>query len=66
VPLTDAGARGDPLVAGIDEFLQIGVGNDLLGEVAAGAGNACVDQDRISPEKPARARPWARIALPAA
>jgi hypothetical protein len=39
-PLADAGARGDPLVGGVDELFQIGVGDDLFRQVAAGAGDA--------------------------
>jgi hypothetical protein len=38
--LTDAGARGDPFVGGVDDLLEIGVGDDLLRQVAAGAGDA--------------------------
>jgi len=38
--LADAGARGDPLVARVDELLEIGVGDDLFRQVAAGAGDA--------------------------
>jgi hypothetical protein len=38
--LADAGARGDPLVGGIDDLLEIGVGDDLLRQIAAGAGDA--------------------------
>jgi hypothetical protein len=38
--LADAGARGDPLVGGVDELFEIGVGDDLLRQVAAGAGDA--------------------------
>jgi hypothetical protein len=38
--LADARARGDPLVAGVDELLEIGVGDDLFRQVAAGAGDA--------------------------
>ncbi len=39
-PLADAGARGDPLVAGVDEFLEVGVGDDFFRQIAAGAGDA--------------------------
>jgi hypothetical protein len=38
--LADARARGDPLVGGFDDLLQIGVGDDFLRQVAAGAGDA--------------------------
>jgi hypothetical protein len=38
--LADAGARGDPLVGGVDELLEIGVGDDPFRQVAAGAGDA--------------------------
>jgi hypothetical protein len=44
VALADAGARRDPLVARVDEFLQIGVGEYLLRQETAGTGNACVNQ----------------------
>jgi hypothetical protein len=39
-PFADAGARGDPFVGGIDEFLEIGVGDDFFRQIAAGAGDA--------------------------
>jgi hypothetical protein len=39
-PLADAGARGNPFVGRLDEFLEIGVGDDLFRQVAAGAGDA--------------------------
>jgi hypothetical protein len=38
--LTDARARRDPLVGGVDDLFEIGVGDDLLRQVAAGAGDA--------------------------
>jgi len=38
--LADARARGDPLVGRFDDLLEIGVGDDLFRQVAAGAGNA--------------------------
>jgi hypothetical protein len=38
--LADAGARGDPLVAGVDELLEVGVGDDFFRQIAAGAGDA--------------------------
>jgi hypothetical protein len=38
--LADARARGDPLVGGFDDLFQIGVGDDFLRQVAAGAGDA--------------------------
>jgi hypothetical protein len=44
VTLADARARCDPLVGGIDEFFQIGVGDDPLRQETAGAGDACVGQ----------------------
>src|SRR5690606_27539496 len=37
--LTDAGARGDPLVAGVDDPGQVVVGQHLAGKVAAGPGD---------------------------
>ena len=40
VPLLDAGALGDPFVAGIDHALQFGIGQDPFGQMAAGAGDA--------------------------
>jgi hypothetical protein len=39
-PLTDAGTGPDPFVAGIDELLQILVGDDFFRQIAAGARNA--------------------------
>jgi hypothetical protein len=36
----DARARGDPLVGSIDEFLEIGIGDDFLRQVATRAGDA--------------------------
>jgi len=38
--LADAGARGDPLVSGFDDLLEIGVGDDFFRQIAAGAGDA--------------------------
>jgi hypothetical protein len=38
--LADARARGDPLVGRFDDLLEIGVGDDLFRQVAAGAGDA--------------------------
>ncbi len=35
VPLTNAGALDDPLVAGIDDLRQVGIGHDALGQVGA-------------------------------
>jgi hypothetical protein len=40
--LRDAGAFANPLVAGIDHFLEIRVGQDLLGQVPAGSDDARV------------------------
>jgi len=42
VPLADAGARGDPFVAGFDELLEVRVGQDLFRQLAAGPGDARV------------------------
>src|SRR5690606_14029011 len=39
VALTDAGARGDPFVAGVDDLRQVVVGQHLAGQVAAGSGD---------------------------
>ena len=39
VALADAGARGDPFVAGIDELRQVVVGQHLFRQIAAGAGD---------------------------
>jgi hypothetical protein len=44
--LADAAARGDPLVGGIDEFFQFGIGDDAFRQKTAGARDACVDQSR--------------------
>jgi hypothetical protein len=52
-PLADAGPRGDPLVGRVDDFLEIGVGDDLFRQVAAGAGDARVDQ-KVLPTKERR------------
>jgi len=38
--LADARTRGNPFVGRLDEFLEIGVGDDLFRQVAAGAGDA--------------------------
>jgi len=35
----DAGARGDPLVAGVDHLLQVVVRQDAIGDVHAPTGN---------------------------
>jgi hypothetical protein len=39
-PFADARARGDPLIGGIDEFFQIGVGDDFFRQITAGASDA--------------------------
>jgi hypothetical protein len=38
--LTDARARSDPFVRRFDDLLEIGVGDDLFRQIAAGAGDA--------------------------
>ena len=38
--LADPGARRDPLVGRVDELFEIGIGDDLLRQIAAGAGDA--------------------------
>ncbi len=40
VAALDAGAAADPFVAGVDQPLQIGVGQNFLRQKAAGAGDA--------------------------
>ena len=40
VALTDAGARTDPIVAGVDEFFDVGIGQYFLWKIAAGARNS--------------------------
>ena len=40
VPALDPGARADPFVAGVDQLLEVGVGQDLFRQVAPGAGDA--------------------------
>ena len=35
----DAGAGGDPLVGGVDQLCQIGIGEDFFGQIAARSGN---------------------------
>src|SRR5699024_2233448 len=42
--LLDTGARANPLVAGVDEFLQIGIGQYAFGQRAASGDDACVSQ----------------------
>src|SRR5690348_788035 len=44
---TDAGARADPLVAGIDDLLEVGVGADAFRQRAAGGEDACSGQRAI-------------------
>src|SRR5690606_17385257 len=43
VALADAGARGDPFVAGVDDLRQVVVGQYLGRQVAAGTGDAGID-----------------------
>jgi hypothetical protein len=38
--LTDSGARSYPLVTGLDELLEILVGDDMFRQIAASARNA--------------------------
>jgi hypothetical protein len=38
--LTDARARRDPLVRRFNDLFEIGVGDDLFRQIAAGAGDA--------------------------
>jgi len=38
--LTDASARRDPFVGRFDDLFEIGVGDDLFRQIAAGAGDA--------------------------
>jgi hypothetical protein len=38
--LADARARGDPLVGGVDDLFEIGVGDDFFRQITAGAGDA--------------------------
>jgi len=38
--LANARARRDPLVGRFDDFFEIGVGDDFLRQIAAGAGDA--------------------------
>jgi hypothetical protein len=44
VPLLDPGPRGDPLVRRLDEPLEVGVGEQLLGNVRAGSHHASANQ----------------------
>jgi hypothetical protein len=46
VTLANTAARRDPLVGGVDEFFQLGIGDDAFRQKAAGARDACVDQSR--------------------
>ena len=63
VALADAGAGDDPLVAGVHELGQVGVGQHLLRQVAAGTGDAGMDATfglahaRTPGEPPRRGRP---------
>ena len=43
VALADAATRDDPLVGGLDHLLEVGVGQHLLGKVAARAHDARID-----------------------
>jgi hypothetical protein len=38
--LADARARRDPFVGGFDDLFEIGVGDDLFRQIAAGTGDA--------------------------
>ena len=44
VAALDAGAAADPLVGRVDDLLEVEVGDDLLRQVRAGAGDARIDQ----------------------
>jgi hypothetical protein len=52
VALADAGALLDPLVAGVDDLGQVGVGDDLLGQIGTDAGDGAANNAhcRVSPE----------------
>src|SRR3546814_5839360 len=52
VALADAGARGDPLVAGVDDLRQVVVGEHLFRQVAAGAGNPRRTEEHTSELQP--------------
>src|SRR5262249_48904442 len=53
VPLLDAGARGDPLVVGVEPTRQVVVGHDLLGQI--GARRQHLRAQRAGPHQPAAA-----------
>ena len=44
VPALDAGALADPGIGGVHRLLEVGVGDDALGQVAAGAGDSRILQ----------------------
>ena len=44
MPFADAGALDDPLIGGIDQLFEIGVGEDAVRQIAAGAENAGIGQ----------------------
>jgi hypothetical protein len=56
VALTNARARGDPFVAGVDQLFELGVGDDPFRKTAAGSGDACVNQSEIPRVRQTNAR----------
>ena len=44
VSLANAGARVDPFVAGVDDRLEVAIGEDFLGQITAGADNPGEDR----------------------
>ena len=50
--LADAGALDDPLVAGVERGLEVGVGDDLLGQGGAPAGERALESTRSIMRQP--------------
>jgi len=47
MPLGDAGALADPLILGLEEFDEIGVGDDLFRQETTGPGDSRVFQHAL-------------------
>ena len=63
VPLADASAAEDPLVRGVDDLLQVLVGDDPLGQITAGAQNAGIEFHRVALRRSASSWPPTRWAM---
>ena len=44
----DSRALANPLVGGVDHFLEVFVGNDVFRQVGTGAGNSCKGHSQVS------------------